>query len=225
MLASTLPPQLPTLVSRLHQRLRQAADDDQTAVAAQQKMMPVPANGKPRAWPPLRDDHRKAAVLFLLYPARQPADGLNLVFIQRPDYDGTHGGQISLPGGRLEGDETLAETATRETHEEVGVDPAEVLLLGQMEAFYVYASNHNVHPFVGYCHQRPEFVPCEQEVAEIIEAPLSTLLDPANQQQERRDLTRWGTTDVPYFAVGNHKIWGATAIMLARFLHLLDDAP
>ncbi|RLA12330.1 MAG: coenzyme A pyrophosphatase [Gammaproteobacteria bacterium] len=186
-------------------------------------MMPLPISGKPFPWPEPPGDHRKAAVLFLLYPAMVNDPSLSLVFIQRPEYDGTHGGQISLPGGRQERNETLAEAATRETHEEVGVDPEQVVILGQLAEFYVYASNHNVHPFVGYVAQRPAFVPCQQEVAEIIEAPLKTLLDPATRQCEQRDLKRWGATEVPYFAVGKHKIWGATAIMLAEFLHLLKD--
>lgn len=186
-------------------------------------MVPRPVNGEPIPWPDRRDDHRKAAVLLLLYPAAANDPSLNLVFIQRPEYDGTHGGQISLPGGRQEDNETLATTAMRETHEEVGVDPQQVIILGQMAQFYVYASNHDVHPFVGYCDHRPEFVPCQLEVAEIIEAPLNALLEPAARQYEVRDLKRWGATEVPYFAVGRHKIWGATAIMLAEFLHLLRE--
>ena len=194
-------------------------------------MMPLPEDGTLPSWPPLRDDHRQAAVLFLLYPDdhfestdSDPLDLLHLVFILRPDYDGTHGGQISLPGGRQENDEPLIQTATRETHEEVGVNPAQIEILGRLPAFHVYASNHNVFPYVGFTPRRPRFVPCEVEVAEIIEAPLKALMDPDNQRSEQRELTRWGKTRVPYFAIDHHKVWGATAIMLAEFLALIRAA-
>ncbi len=206
--------------SRFQGEIQRSESSDADAT---QTMVPLPLNGKPISWPDRPADHRNAAVLFLLYPAVPERSELNLVFIQRPEYDGAHGGQISLPGGRQEPNETLAQTATRETHEEVGVHPDEVTLIGQLGEFYVPASNHNVHPFVGYAPKRPEFVPCEQEVADIIEAPLKTLLDPAARQSEVRNLMRWGDTEVPYFSVNHHKIWGATAIMLKEFLAVLGE--
>jgi 8-oxo-dGTP pyrophosphatase MutT (NUDIX family) len=216
---------LPATLTRVQNRLQQLAVEQPAAnQSARASMRPSPVSGQRVSWPTPQSDPRNAAVLFLLYPAQVDDPGLHLVFIQRPEYEGIHGGQISLPGGRSEGDETLAETALREAQEEVGIDPQRVILLGQLAEFYVQASNHNVHPFVGYCDHRPAFVPCQQEVAEIIEAPVAALLNPASRQREVRDLQRWGATEVPYFAVGEHKIWGATAVMLAEFIHLLGDA-
>jgi len=224
-----MPDELPEKLAALRLRLLKPSHQgeifrsESRTQNATQTMVPLPLNGKPITWPQRPDDHRNAAVLFLLYPAKTDDPELNLVFIQRPEYDGTHSGQISLPGGRQEPDETLAQTATRETHEEVGVDPQQVEIVGQLGEFYVPASNHNVHPFVGYAAQRPQFVACQKEVADIIEAPLKTLLNPTARQSEIRQLNRWGDTEVPFFAVDHHKIWGATAIMLTEFLQLMGE--
>lgn len=158
-------------------------------------------------------------MLVLLYPHSSTND-LWLTLIKRPDYEGVHAGQICLPGGRRESAETLEQTALRETHEEIGVDPGQVTLIGRLSPFYVPPSNHQVYPFVGYAMDRPQFQPCATEVAELIEQPLAALLDPANRRQEVRDLKRWGRTQVPYFAMGTHKVWGATAMMLSEFVEL-----
>ena len=225
---SATPNGLPEKIQRLKKRLQLPLPGETIRAT----MLPLPESGDEINRPALRDDHRKAAVLFLLYPVitsdstdkpAQTSENLHLVFIQRPDYDGTHSGQISLPGGRHEGDETLEQTALRESFEEVGVDPQQVTILGELDPMNVFASNHNVYPFIGYCPSRPKFVPCQQEVAAIIEAPIATLLKPTSRLTELRDLKRWGPTHVPFYSVDDHKIWGATAIMLAEFLHLLTE--
>ena len=180
--------------------------------------MPVALDGSTFRRPSPRDDTRDAAVLLLLYPRSQRHDW-HLTLIKRPDYDGVHSGQIAFPGGRREGDESLTETALREAREEIGIDPGQVTLLGELTAFFVFASNHLVHPFVGHTERRPAFVPCPVEVAQIIEIPLSHLLAPTSLRQETRKL-RWGPARIPYFAVDEHKVWGATAMMLAEFLEL-----
>ncbi|MBL4621623.1 MAG: CoA pyrophosphatase [Immundisolibacteraceae bacterium] len=213
---------LPENILRLKKRLQLPLPGETVRAT----MFPTPESGDEISRPALREDHRKAAVLFLLYPGQNldnNAPDLHLVFIQRPDYDGTHSGQISLPGGRHEDDETLEQTALRESFEEVGVDPDLVTVLGELEPMNVFASNHNVYPFIGYSPVRPDFIPCRQEVAAIIEAPINVLLQPGSRLTERRELKRWGPTQVPFYSVNGHKIWGATAIMLAEFLQLLTE--
>ena len=227
-MTSEISSDLPIGIARLQKRLQLPLPGE----AARASMLPLPESGVEINRPALRADHRKAAVLFLLYPhttaerTENPSysGNLHLVFIQRPDYDGTHSGQISLPGGRHEANETLEQTALRESFEEVGVTPEQVTILGELEPMNVFASNHNVYPFIGYSSARPNFVPCQQEVAAIIEAPLQTLLQPTSRLTELRELKRWGPTQVPFYSVNGHKIWGATAIMLAEFLQLLTES-
>ena len=185
---------------------------------AQRRMMPA---GRPvgRAGEGA-DGPRLGGVLALLYCAE---DELHLVFTKRPDYDGVHSGQVSFPGGRHEPPETLAATALRETCEEIGIPAADVELLGSLTPLFVVPSNFEVHPFVGrYTGAgRPRFVPDVREVAAILEVPLRLLLDPATLVEESMELRGGLRLRVPCFRVGEHAIWGATAMMLSEFLERL----
>ena len=69
--------------------------------------------------------------------------------IKRPDYAGTHGGQISLPGGKTEPGEDSIQTALRETHEEIGISGGDVEVLGRLSEFHVIPSNYMITPVVG----------------------------------------------------------------------------
>ncbi|HRG09084.1 MAG TPA: CoA pyrophosphatase, partial [Cyclobacteriaceae bacterium] len=97
---------------------------------------------------------RPGSVMILLY-----ADGDDVFFplTKRPDYLGTHGGQISLPGGKAEPGETLIETALRETQEEIGIKPESIEVLGTLSDFFVIPSNFIVKPVVGLLHDVPQF--------------------------------------------------------------------
>lgn len=188
------------------------------------RMAPMP-RPKGRLWEP-PEDHREAAVLVLCYPhtTRQIEDELHLVFIERPEYEGVHSGQIAFPGGRREPGESLLTTALRESWEEVGVAVERVEILGELSPYYVGGSNHNVFPFVGYCEQRPDFSPCEIEVAEILEIPLALLLEVDIRRSEYRNLGKYGERNIPFFALDGKKLWGATAMMVSEFLVLLEEA-
>lgn len=186
---------------------------------AQTRMQPIPrANQRPPERP---GQPRKGAVLILLYPR---SGQTHLVLTRRRDDLDSHAGQISLPGGRQELDETLEQTALRETMEEVGVRPARVDLLGELTPLYIPPSDYEVHPFVGWHETTPSFVPEVAEVAEIIEVPLSLLLDDGTRQNELWT-HRGYELHVPFFQVNSHKVWGATAMMLSDFVgRLLADA-
>lgn len=168
----------------------------------------------------IRPDHREGAVLIALYP--QPPQGLHFVLIRRPDYDGVHSGQIALPGGKREPGETLAETAFREAKEEVALPPGELELLGRLSTLYIPPSNFLVYPFVAHATQRPAFVPDPREVAELIEVPLAHMLDKGIQGRYVMDHPRLGQTDIPFYDVFGHRVWGATAMILCEFTALLE---
>ena len=161
---------------------------------------------------------RLGGVLLLLYCVD---DELHLVLTLRPTYEGIHSGQVSCPGGRHEPPESLAMTALRETEEEIGVPPAAVELLGELTTLYVLPSDYEVHPFVGFhAGGRPVFAPHTREVAAIIETPLSLLLDPTTRAEEEWEL-RGLRMAVPFFVVGEYKVWGATAMILSEFVERL----
>jgi len=153
---------------------------------------------------------RPAAVLALLQPGE---DGLEIVFTRRADHLQAHAGQISFPGGRQNvGRESLAETALRETREEIGVDPASVRLLGRFDP-YRTITGFAVTPFVGHVAEPPVFTPDPGEVAEVFSAPFDFLMNPRNHRLEEREfrgvMRRYYA--MPY---RGRYIWGATAGML-----------
>ncbi len=162
---------------------------------------------------------RDAAVLLLMY---HDAGTEHMIFTVRTNTVEHHKGQISFPGGGRHGaDEDLATTALRETWEEIGVHPDHVELIGRLDEV-ITVSDFRVAPYVGVLRHAPyEFVPSPIEVAEVVEAPLRHLLDPANTKYEPRTLPDGTTTVSPAYLYNGHRIWGATARMLEMFLDML----
>lgn len=189
-------------------------------VAAQQKMAPQPRPGQPNRWDS-PNNCRQAGVLLVLYKPTFTQE-LHLVLTRRPEYPGVHSGQISFPGGRREQGETLMETALRETKEEVGILPETLQIVGSLTSLYIPPSNFCLYPYVAYSPVYPTFQPDNKEVAEVIETPLTLLLDPKNRHVEFWDLGEHGKRRVPFFNVFGHYVWGATAMILSEFLVILD---
>jgi len=201
-------------IDKIHKALELEPFD---TLAAQKKMMPF--DSAQRSLPESKASIRVGAVLVLLYLRDHE---IYLVLTKRRDDLHSHAGQISFPGGRHEESETLLTTALRETEEEVGIPITAVQSLGQLTTIYIPPSGFLVHPFVGWYQNggSPQFTPSEDEVAQIIEVPLMTLLDPKTAVAEPWDF-KGHKVMVPYFSVQGHKVWGATAIMLSEFIERL----
>lgn len=155
---------------------------------------------------------RLAAVLILLYPVDEM---LYFALMRRAEYPGVHSGQISLPGGKHESAETFEQTALRETCEEFGVCDG-IRILGALTPLYVPPSDFEIHPVVGYAPTLPRWKADPVEVAEIIQVSLHTLFD--DQLKGIEDMPRAEMTlRVPFYHLEQHKVWGATAIILSEF--------
>jgi 8-oxo-dGTP pyrophosphatase MutT (NUDIX family) len=201
--------------------IRQALAQPLPGKAAQMEMAPEMTDGEVDRWGQV-EDYREAGVLLLLYPYRTGSSvELHIALIRRAKYPGVHSGQISFPGGRREDGETLLTTALRETWEEVGVLPDTIQIIGELSSLYTAPSNFCIHPFIAYRSSRPVFSLETKEVAELIETPLSLLLNPATCKQEIWSFPDYGDRRVSFFDIFGHKVWGATAMMLSEFVVLL----
>jgi 8-oxo-dGTP pyrophosphatase MutT (NUDIX family) len=163
----------------------------------------------------------------VLLPLHAGSDGTpHLLFSERSRALSRHRGEISFPGGRRDpGDPSLWGTALREAQEEIGLDPARVTFLGELPAVFTVVSNYLIVPQLGSVQgQLAEIAPSinPAEVAMVIDAPLAALADPAIHHTE--EWTRDGSAHLVYFyQYGPHRIWGATARILADLLRLLPQ--
>ena len=197
-------------------RLKEVLIKDKPGLRSQLKMAPHPRPGQ-AVYTDVEETSVKAGVMILLYLRRS---AWHLVLIRRPTTVLHHKDQISLPGGQIEPGEDFVQAALRETREEIGVPSEGLRLLGELTPLYIPPSNFCVYPVVAAADGPLSFTPQAEEVAEVIEVPLDRLLDPASIREESRTI-RGETVNVPFYAHGGHKIWGATAMVLAEFLDVV----
>jgi 8-oxo-dGTP pyrophosphatase MutT (NUDIX family) len=169
---------------------------------------------------PVPDGARRAAVLLALHEIH---GRWHIPATLRPDTMRAHAGQVSLPGGMLESDETPAQTALREFEEELGSVTSTVHVIGQLTPVYVFVTDFEVQPVVAVCQQPLVFTPNPHEVAAVVELPLAELTDARCRGEHAIDRQGLRFT-VPHFAVAGQRIWGATSLILAEFLALLSAA-
>ncbi len=168
---------------------------------------------------PARPDARQAAVLAPIF-VRDGAP--HLLFTVRSAALTKHRGEISFPGGSRDStDGTLGETALREAYEELALAPSSVALLGNLPTVFSVVSNFLVTPYIGWLPDGlPQLTPNPSEVAEVFEAPLATLADPAIYHSE--EWTRGGYAHtVHFYDFGAYRIWGLTGYILRMLLELL----
>jgi 8-oxo-dGTP pyrophosphatase MutT (NUDIX family) len=159
---------------------------------------------------------KKAAVLVGLFKKN---DEWCFSLIRRPMNEKNHPGQIALPGGAMEKNETLMNTALREAFEEVGIKPEDVKIIGQLTPVPVPVSEYLIYPFVGVIDYEPEWVINEDEVEKIFILRMSELISSDNGYTEMWDL-RGNKVEVPIFKVMNETVWGATAAVLSELIDI-----
>lgn len=157
---------------------------------------------------------RRSAVMMLFYPKNEQA---HLILIKRNAYPGIHSSQISFPGGKAEPEDgSLAETAVRETFEEVGIAPDDIDVVMPFTEIYIPPSNFLVAPFLGLSLNEPVFKPNPDEVVEIIQLSLDVFLDDSIVIETDMQTSYSQMIKVPAFKVDEHIVWGATAMILSE---------
>ena len=190
-----------------------------------ERLLSADRNGRVRR-PPLDRSlfppARPAATLLALYP--DEAGQLVIPLTVRHARLRAHAGEVSLPGGAVDPtDESHEAAALREAWEEVGLEPRAVRVVGELDDIWVSVSNYELRPVVGTVVARPVLVPHDAEVAAIVELPVASLFDPEVVGVEEFDV-RGLRIRVGAYRHGGVRIWGATALTLAMFGHVLSEA-
>ena len=159
-----------------------------------------------------------SAVLILLFKEKNV---FKYYLTLRSNNVGKHKGQISLPGGSQEKNESLESTALRETEEEIGIDKGTINIIGKLTKLYVPVSGFCIYPFVGWTNNIARIKPSD-EVEKIFNVPLSELLNKNNEKHRQKALNN-KLTKVPYFNLRNNEVWGATAMILSEFKKILES--
>ena len=164
--------------------------------------------------------YRRAAVLIPLFKK----DGeYHILFTRRTDKVEHHKGQISFPGGRQDKkDKDLLATALREAREEMGIEEKDVHILGELDDICTATTGFCVSPFVALIPYPYPYKVNRQEIEEVIEVPLSGLLD---DRRFRQELYEKDGQPIPvyFYQHQDHTIWGATANILKQLLDLLPE--
>lgn len=183
----------------------------------------IPAHNTMAPHPPLAGKPGKsrfAAVLVLLSPIgyRFPDSigDLFVTLIRRAD-SSHHSGELAFPGGLHEGSETLPDTALREAHEEIGVAPGEVQVLGTLTPVHTSTSRTIILPVLGVARGSLSFRP-NGEVAALIHVPLNTLMSPDSRDVDIVRHPEVGPRSIPHFKIESAKLWGASAKIMAELL-------
>lgn len=156
------------------------------------------------------DDLHAAAVLIAVTDRAKPG----VLLTHRPETMRQHAGQAAFPGGRLDPGEDAVAAALREAHEELGIDPRDVQVIGTSDPFRT-RTGYDVTPVLAVIPPDLPLVPNPAEVASWFEPPLAYLLDPANHVPRTVD---WKGAPRTYFEIvwQGHRIWGITAAIIGN---------
>jgi 8-oxo-dGTP pyrophosphatase MutT (NUDIX family) len=184
--------------------------------------LPAALKAALNAQPPERvdeGDQRRAAVLIPIVGAEHPS----LIFTVRTTTLSSHAGQISFPGGAVDStDPSPQAAALREAQEEIGLQPEDVVLLGELDALPTFVSGYVIEPFVGWLESMPRLRPNPLEVAEILVVPLSDIAERIRKEAGFSHNGRSYPTEAWIWR--DHVIWGATARILRLLLLRLAEA-
>ena len=189
------------------------------AEQAHLKMVPVERVLEVEKFKNGSNNPKKAAVMMLIYPKNNKS---HLALIVRNTYAGVHSAQIGFPGGKVElEDNSLIQTALRETHEEIGIHPDKIEVIKSFTEVFIPPSNFIVAPFLGISYTELEFIEQVEEVSGIIEFPLLDFLNEKTIVKKIMNTSYGNNIEVPTFKINDHYVWGATAMMMSELKEVI----
>lgn len=148
----------------------------------------------------------------------------HVLFTKRSFQVANHQGQVSFPGGARDAEDTsLLDTALRESWEEIGLNPDDVDVIGELDDALTTTSNYIIKPYIAVIPYPYKFTMNPNEIIEIFDVPLTHLMNKLNFKEEVQDVGN-GFHKVFYYKYKGKIIWGATAYILKRFLDTIKQA-
>jgi 8-oxo-dGTP pyrophosphatase MutT (NUDIX family) len=164
----------------------------------------------------------KSAVLILLFPKN---NDIHTILIERTTYKGVHSAQIAFPGGKYEiSDIDLAQTALRETHEEIGISPNQINIIGKITDVYITPSNYLVSPYIAFTNELVQYVINRKEVNNVIETELFKLNKPTVKSEKLIKHSNGEKIKTQYYDVKGFTTWGATAMMISELNVIVEES-
>ena len=161
-----------------------------------------------------------ARVSAVLVAIVDTSEGPSVILTRRTDHMRNHPGQISFPGGRVEESESIHEAAVREAHEEIGLDPKGVNIIGELDPLTTFVSNSLIIPVVARVEGIPSFVMQETEVARVLLTPLHDLAREDTYRSEWWARPQ-GDINIHFFELDDETVWGATGRILRQLLDVV----
>ena len=200
--------------------LRRRLQSPLPGIGAHERFVPDIPDRRSRLTPAPETARRSAVLIPLM---RDRDERIHVVLTVRSEGLRNHRGQISFPGGRCDEGEDAVTTALREAHEEIGIAPDQVRVLGQLTGLYIPPSQSAVTPVVGMIDERDAWILSADEVAEVLVEPITSFLDPS-MVRSRADIIAGLHVDVPHWQVHpTIPLWGATAMILHELVMILHE--